>query len=168
MLMIDSPQTLADQIAQMLGESDPSPLQQIRLIVEHFGPEFAQALLAEVEEIEANGGMTTSNGKRRRTPGGVYLYLARHRATTRDQRHIFKIKVPGRMRKYLAEMEAEAQASPGFTWVDRLTILEELLAERGEATNAKLTLIGRPGKVERRQDLIVTTRSHTPKLPPSL
>src|SRR5258707_14585518 len=103
----------------MLGESDAAPLQQIRLIVEHFGAEFAQALLAEVEEIEANGGMTTSNGKRRRTPGGVYLYLARHRAATRDQRHIFKIKVPGQMRRLQAEAAAEAPAVPSFTWADR-------------------------------------------------
>src|SRR5258708_11657509 len=166
--MTDSPQALADQIAQMLGEFDPSPLQQIRLIVEHFGPDFAQALLAEVEEVEANGGMTTSNGKRRRTPGGVYLYLARHRAATRDQRQIFKIKVPGRMRRLQAEAAAEGSSEPGFTWADRLTVMGDLLEERGEATNAKLTVIGRPGKIERRQDLIITTMSHTPKLPASL
>src|SRR5258708_27466972 len=166
--MTDSPQALADQIAQMLGEFDPSPLQQIRLIVEHFGPDFAQALLAEVGEIEANGGMTTSNGKRRRTPGGVYLYLARHRAATRDQRQIFKIKVPGRMRRLQAEAAAEGSSEPGFTWPDRLTVLGDLLEGRGEATNAKLTVIGRPGKIERRQDLIITTMSHPPKFPPSL
>lgn len=166
--MTDSPQLLADQIAQHLGESEPSPLEQIRLIVEHFGPEFAQALLAEVEDIEASGGMTTSNGKRRRTPGGVYLYLARRRAATRDQRHIFKIKVPGRMRRMLAEQAADTPKEPAFTWTDRLTVLGDLLEERGDATNAKLTLIGRPGKVERHQDLIITTMSHTPKLPASL
>src|SRR5262249_15102499 len=137
-------------------------------IVEHFGPEFAEALLAEVEEIEASGGMATSNGKRRRTPGGVYLYLARRRASTRDQRHIFKIKVPGQMRRIMAERAAETPKEPSFTWADRLPVLGELLEERGEATNAKLTLIGRPGRIERRQDLIITTMSHTPKLPASL
>jgi len=87
--MVELTHSLADQLAEALGETDPIPKLQLNLIVEHLGAEFAEALLAEVQQIEVNGGMITANGKRRRTPGGVYFYLARQRATADQRRLIF-------------------------------------------------------------------------------
>src|SRR6185436_6157797 len=80
--MTEDPKQLAAQLAEALNETEEIALQQIELIVERFSPEFAINLYHEVEEIEANGGMLTKHGDRRRTPGGVYLYLARERAQT--------------------------------------------------------------------------------------
>lgn len=68
---------LHEQIAGELGETATAPIEQIRQIIEQLGPERAQTLLAETQAIEAKGGLIIERLNRRRTPGGVYLFLAR-------------------------------------------------------------------------------------------
>jgi hypothetical protein len=50
------------------------------------GVESAQALRQEVEGIEAQGGMMTADGTRRRTPGGIYLLLLKQRLTEANRK----------------------------------------------------------------------------------
>ena len=64
-------------IAAQLNETNPPALAQIKAIVEAVGEDQAHTWLTETLDIETQGGMKTKNEKRRRTPGGVYLYLAR-------------------------------------------------------------------------------------------
>src|SRR5690606_33338866 len=66
-------------IAQALEETEAKPLSQITKVVEVLGRDESLDLLDEVDRIEANGGMLLPNGQRRRTPGGVFFYLARQR-----------------------------------------------------------------------------------------
>jgi hypothetical protein len=54
---------------------------------------------------------------------------------------------------------------PLFCWEERIPLLQSLLTTAGEASTVKITLIGRPGPVEQRKDLIVTTMTHTVKVP---
>lgn len=68
-----------DDIATYLGETEPKPKATIERSVAYLGVEAAQALRQEVERIEADGGMLTADGARRRTPGGIYLLLLKQR-----------------------------------------------------------------------------------------
>jgi len=47
-------------------------------VVEVLGKELPIQLFKETQKIEHDGGMMVINGKRRRTPGGVFLFLLKH------------------------------------------------------------------------------------------
>ncbi|XP_002074815.3 phosphorylated adapter RNA export protein [Drosophila willistoni] len=61
-------------------------------IVELLGIDLSLELYRETQRIEADGGMMIKNGKRRRTPGGVFLFLLKHHdnITPDQQKSIFK------------------------------------------------------------------------------
>lgn len=69
---------VAMQIAVALGEKDKMPQHQIRRIVEVCGSRQALLWLKEAQQVEAQGGMPTSDGQSRRTPGGTYFKLVRN------------------------------------------------------------------------------------------
>jgi hypothetical protein len=83
-------------VAQALGEKGKLPQHQIKRIVQVCGTQQAQDWLKEVQAIEAQGGMLTSDGSQRRTPGGVYFKLVRSRLIEMGQKekmqHIFRGK----------------------------------------------------------------------------
>lgn len=139
------------EIAQTLGETERKPLKQIENIIRFCGAEFAQELLKDALEIENNGGMMTSEGDRRRTLGGVFFQLARQRMPYEAREEVFMVwRAKNRRRE-----QHEAQY-PEFDWQQRAEILTGL-DESGKVSEVKISLIGRPGQIERRQNLIVTT-----------
>jgi hypothetical protein len=75
-----------DDIATYLGETEPKSKATIERSVAHLGIEAAQALRQEVEQIETDGGMMTTDGTRRRTPGGIYLLLLKQRMNEAGKR----------------------------------------------------------------------------------
>ena len=68
-------ESAAREISAALGETQPGAIRQIEQVIRLQGVEWAQALQAEVAQIEAQGGMLRPDGQRR-TPGGAFLYLA--------------------------------------------------------------------------------------------
>lgn len=76
------PAVVATEIAAALGELNVA---LIRRIVARIGPDAALAFLAEALATEAAGGLLTSDGSCRRTPGGVFFYLVRGRLAPRDR-----------------------------------------------------------------------------------
>ena len=74
-------------LAQQLGETKFHALQQLERCILVLGEATVDELLRETEQIEQGAGLLTQDGKRRRTKGGVFLYLARGRCTP-DQRAI--------------------------------------------------------------------------------
>jgi phosphorylated adapter RNA export protein len=72
-------QQAVDELATYLGETGTKPKATIERSVAYLGIEAAQALRQEVEQIEADGGMLTADGARRRTPGGIYLLILKQR-----------------------------------------------------------------------------------------
>jgi hypothetical protein len=63
-----------DQICADLREGNRAA---VKRVVAAIGAEQSLALLRQALELEANGGMLTRDGQRRRTPGGVFFQLAR-------------------------------------------------------------------------------------------
>lgn len=78
-------QTVAE-VAEALGETDVQPLFHIERMVEHLGIDTTLERLQEALAVEQQGGMMLGDGSRRRTPGGVFFYLAKQRLKE-EERH---------------------------------------------------------------------------------
>lgn len=70
-----------ETIANELGETGEREHKQIVRVVEIMGMEEAQELFEATKRVEAEGGMLTVDGLRRRTPGGVFHKLVKQRLT---------------------------------------------------------------------------------------
>src|SRR3712207_2973818 len=77
----------ARALAQQLGETKYYVLPMLNRCILMLGEATVDELLRETEQIEQGDGLLTKDGTRRRTKGGVFLYLARERCTP-DQRAI--------------------------------------------------------------------------------
>jgi hypothetical protein len=81
-------QQVTRQLCEMLKEP-PYIQPRVLRVVRWGGIEFAQAVAEEALAVEAEGGMMTLDGSRRRTPGGVFFYLARGRLSKPLRRKVF-------------------------------------------------------------------------------
>jgi hypothetical protein len=81
-------------ISKALGEADEGPLAQIEAVIDALGDETSLSLLAETDRIEKAGGMERGDGKGRRSPGGVFFYLARQKLPKEQRAAIFNDKMP--------------------------------------------------------------------------
>lgn len=77
-------------IAKALGETDEVPLTQIDGVVRALGEDQSLKLLEETKSIEAKGGMMLPDGSRKRSPGGVFFFLARQQLSVDDKHRIFR------------------------------------------------------------------------------
>lgn len=148
------------ELAELLAEAEEKPVQQIWHIVELCGADFARELYKAALETEEQGGLMLPDNSRRRTLGGVYFYLARQRVN--DEQH--KVIFPGYNRRN-TDAPPPAPRLPNLNWDERVGIIEQLTPESGGINSVKVTLIGRPGKIEARHEVIVTTMSDVIKVP---
>ncbi|MBP8002330.1 MAG: hypothetical protein KA314_16165 [Chloroflexi bacterium] len=158
---------IAAEIAHQLDEKNPYALVQIERIIGQLGAAVARAFLTETQQVEAAGGMPTNDKKRRRSPGGVYFYLVRGRVSPEDRKIIFPY--PRQRKKETSHPRPTVQPVT-LNLEARRELLREGLRKPGEATNVKLTLIGRPAKIlERNQFVVITmTGKEPPPLPKGL
>lgn len=152
------------QTAAALGEKEHGPIAQIRRIFERCERDHVEAWLARTREIEAQGGMLTNNGKRRRTPGGVFFHLVRGDITdTALRNYIFDPPDKPKPYKKKRKKASPAAAEPGERWEDRSAWIAA--ADVGRATTVKVTIIGRPaGKPVVREGFTLLRFAHTPRL----
>ncbi|XP_067054984.1 uncharacterized protein [Acropora muricata] len=78
----DSENAVAREIAYKLSESKTMLIERV---VECIGCEKAIKLFQDTQEVERHGGMYTKEKERRRTSGGVFLVLLKHRYVTKEQ-----------------------------------------------------------------------------------
>ena len=161
--MSATPPTVAE-IAGVIGETAEQPLAQLATALEVLGEEALRAILAETLAIEAGGGETIMTGKRRRTPGGVFFRLVRERATGGQRRAIFP-PPPGSGKASPAK-----DVAPVFTWEHFGTMAPGLASGAGEATTVKITVIGRPGRVQPAGEVVLVAlqSGRAPSLPKGL
>lgn len=98
--------SLVHLIATELKENNPKAREQIRKIIEVAGIDFAQSLLRETVEIESSDGILLPDGTRRRTMGGVFLFLAKQKLTPEQNAVIFTGMVEKAQEKKVAETTA--------------------------------------------------------------
>ena len=131
------PETLtADQLATVLQE--PKGKRAVLYqILQTLGQERCVALLAEALTCEHEGGMLTKDGRRKRTPGGIFFRLVKDRVTRAEHRVLFP--------------RPPAPVPPDqipMTWHDALALMPRLEQHPPGEASMKLTLVGRPGKIE--------------------
>ena len=151
--------TVAQEIAAALGETEEIPLATIHRVVEVIGEEKALAILAETLQIEAGEGMLTNDGQQRRSPGGVYFKLVKLQTPSNERQAIFGLG-------WAAAVKPEP-----VTWEDSQQLSNEALeSEKGEASIVKVTIIGRPGRVIEKGNVVITSmkNSKAPALPKGL
>lgn len=131
---------VTQEIARHLNETLAGPIRQIGMVVKHMGADFARDTLRETLAVEASGGMLTADGSRRRTPGGVFFYLA-------------KAKMPPEARAVIFPLPHQARKIPTIAWEERLPLFESVLEATANGKHGLLTalprttLMGRPGPV---------------------
>jgi cold shock CspA family protein len=158
------------QIAADLGETAPWALDQIRRITRFMGDEFALGLVAQAQQIEAAGGMLLPDGSRRRTIGGVFFTIARDQLPPERREAIFPPFKPRRKPKP-PRPEGEPPPPPAapalapITWADRLPLIAALASASGKATTVKVTIIGRPSRVDEQAQFTLLTLTHSGPLP---
>lgn len=164
-----APGDVAAQIAQILGESAPPALAQIRRIVRTIGPEAAQATVDEAQQVEAAGGMLVPDGSRRRTLGGVFFALVRDHLPPEQREVVFPPRIPRRPSRPPKEPAAETPVSapqpPPMTWDDRPALIAALRQASGKATSVKMTIIGRPRRIEEQPQFTLLTLDYSGPLP---
>jgi hypothetical protein len=85
---------VARRIAKRLGETSVSQNILLKHVVGALGQVQAWALMIDALEIEAHGGMMILNGERRRTVGGVFLYIASTRGKLRPGKVLRRYSTP--------------------------------------------------------------------------
>jgi len=160
---------LAGQIADALGERARTARQQIARIVRVVGGERAGALYAEAQAVEAGGGLPIRNGRRRRTPGGVFFHLVRTDVTDTERVAIFGRSGGGAGGTGMPL----PPAGPVLAQWDAAAVGEIMAlapAAMGGATSVKITVVGRPGKVVEREGVVAVAlmSAGMPSLPKGL
>ena len=167
---------LARAVAAVLDESMPPAIRTITRAVDRLGPARARAVLGQALTVEAQGGLTLPDG-RRRTPGGVFFYLVRtsDAISREDKDYIFPRQggYPTRAGGS-GTPAAPAPAAPApVAWTDETfrALAQQLQQDNtGRATTVKITVIGRPGTaVEQGQAVaLALTSEKVPDLPKGL
>ncbi|MCL4298471.1 MAG: hypothetical protein KJ077_22230 [Anaerolineae bacterium] len=150
------------KIAETLGEAETGPLRTIERVVTVLGEERALILLEQTQQIEVEGaGLLTNDGSQRRTPGGVFFKLAKNQTTSKERWAIFG---PTR-----TAVTPKAKPQP-LTWEEGAALINEILKSPKREATVKLTLIGRPGRVIEKDDVVITSvqSGKIPSLPKEL
>jgi len=157
---------VADEVVAQLGEADVNPKWQIVRAPRLLGGERVRAYVARAFEVEAAGGLLLADGSLRRTLGGVFFHLIRMDVGSKEFYRIVRPQTSGQGAAPQAGSTA-AVAAPPLEWSSFGATAIEAVSAAGEATTIKLPVIGRPGTVVERSDMVfVAVRSEiAPSLP---
>jgi PHAX RNA-binding domain len=160
----------ADEIAEQLQETSSGPREKINRMVEYAGIDFVRRVIAETVEIWDLGGMLVDNGSRRRTLGGIFFFLAKQQMTDEARHKVFPPLYPPKERRPASDkpQTPPPPSLPELIWEEREDLLKLLLAEPGTAQSNKVTLVGRPQRIDSRKDHVVfrvAVDSKQPALP---
>jgi PHAX RNA-binding domain len=165
----------AETVQTLAAQLDEQERAALQVVVKALGPEIALALLQETLSVEANGGMMLPDGSRRRTPGGVFFFLAKthwteaRMALARYNASKNALSGNAPSANHATGPTPAQPAAPSFRWEARIAVLAQIGNEKGSA-NVKMTVIGRPGKIVDKGTCVLTVVQSTkvPALPKGL
>jgi hypothetical protein len=144
---------IVQTIAARLGENKAGPLGELERLVAAIGADRALALLDEALKLVAAGGQLTDDGRRKRTAGGIFFKLAKDQMTPAERAavwsHVRRLKA-----KVTPLTPAEVEA-----------MLKQALTRKGALTTVKMTLIGRPGRIIVKGEVVLTSLQSSGKAP---
>jgi hypothetical protein len=84
---------IGTEIAEALEEEGGEPVMQVCRVVEVMGERASRQLLVQAWQVEENGGLLRTDGsEKRRTPGGVFLWLVKQQASAQQRAMIWPLK----------------------------------------------------------------------------
>src|SRR5713226_5776566 len=104
-----------DTLAEVLQEPNRPLLTQVLRVL---GTDRTTAILTETLQCEANGGMLTTDGTRRRTPGGVFFQLVRQQARPQERWRLFPRPAPQH------GQEQPQRLPTALTWDEARTLMQ--------------------------------------------
>lgn len=163
---------IAGEIAAQLGETESSVRWQIGRALRIIGEERTRAFVAQARAVEAAGGMMLPDGSRRHTVGGLFFRLMREQlmgdeASRQDAYRIFRPHGTKERDAQKASTDKAPRTTASYDWTAFSADATEAMSEPGKATTVKLTVIGKPGKVVARDDIVFVglTSPTVPSLP---
>lgn len=143
------------QLMQALGETEPGPQRVLRAATMEFSPDILMEVLAAAQVQHAQG-LRTLDGSRPRTLGGTFFYLLKQRCTPEQFTRIF---VPWSASIIDPQPPASPDPAPPLplpllTWDDR-TSLDDPEQQKGSVMSARVSIIGQPGAIVERRNVIV-------------
>lgn len=146
---------LSREIARQLHEPERALL---GLVIKILGMETARTLLEETLQIEAEGGWMLPDNSRRRTPGGVFLVLAKQRMTREDAKRLHCLP------KLAHAKTTPPKGSPKpFDWKHRQSVVGVLRKQPGDLTTVKAVVMGRPDRINEQAECVSLTLTHPPQ-----
>jgi hypothetical protein len=139
MTVSELPQASEELVREIAASLNESEIGLVRKTVGILGYDRCVKLLDDTKKIEAEGGMMTVDGKRRRTPGGVFFRLAKQEANDEERRQLFPAS-PG-----LGPAQTPPKRPPDWDEVRKLIdwAAQQSKEEKGEF-KVKATIVGRP------------------------
>lgn len=131
---------LGDEIVKAMGERDPKI---VKAIVNICGVDKALSIFEETRKVESAGGMLIENGRRRRTPGGVFIFLFK---LDPDIPENVKKEVFGQARRDTKKL-LRAKRRNG-TFADELAALAEIMKKEKEKEESDQSLVPLPNVEE--------------------
>ena len=158
------PRNVLTLVAERLHEKNSWALFHIRRLYEHLGTDIIWDMIAETERIEAEGGMLLLDESRRRTPGGVFLFLAKRRLSHEEWARIFPPKPQTNPQPQNPPRPkitpAPAPVVEKITWETRAVLIDTVRAGQGIAHTVRIMVIGRPTSVVERGNTVILTLTH--------
>lgn len=157
------------EMARALNEPKMGLLQRLAAKI---GMEQMELLFTRTLEIEAAGGMPTSDGQRRRTPGGVLFQLTKELMPARERRKTFREKkvkdgsAPAAKRKTPKLSPDAPQPPTAEQAVALMRAAASLPANQKGPATMKTTIIGRPKQIKKMDTCIAVVMGVKP--PPAL
>ncbi len=162
----------ASEIAGQLGETEIEARRQIMRALRVIGEERTRVFVARALAVEAAGGLLLKSGSRRHTLGGIFFRLMRDDLMADAEGcqaayRIFRPQGSGRTGQGAPKAPKSKTPIVAYAWATFSADAAEAMSGVGEATTVKLTVIGKPGKIVERTDVVlVAMRSEkVPSLP---
>ena len=105
----DEARDVGEEIAEALDELQPEVISTVQRAVQLLGEELSRQLLVQTWQVEEGGGLLTTDGtNRRRTQGGVFLWLVKQRLSEVERAKVFSVGTGARSRPGVRKQGAAA------------------------------------------------------------
>jgi hypothetical protein len=99
---------VGEELAESLEEQKPEVISTIQRVVQLVGEEASRQLLVQTWAVEDSGGLLTLDGtNRRRTPGGVFLWLVKQKLNEAQRAQIFSAPRQAKLEAGLSGVQGE-------------------------------------------------------------
>lgn len=160
---------LSDE-AKEIAETLQEPMSwMIQNAIDAVGLATVQTIAQETLAVEAQGGMLTHSGERRRTPGGVFFKLLKDQVDRDTCKKAFEPPQP--VKEHLEATKPKGPAHPPplmpLPWSKVRAVVNKLLEQQPlEKCIVRITLMGRPNQVSKTKSCVVVALKG--QKPPSL